>query len=399
MTMNRREFLASLAGGIGALCVHGGSASSAATGGYALAGTVMTGDGPPLADHAVLFKSGVIEAIVPAGTVTNRPVIAPPDATIIPGVINAHCHTIHTAADRRSRWLEHGVTAIGDVASSLAAMRQLADSPTGATATAAFSGPMLTPPGGYPTPVYDHSLSLAVASPAKATDAVRMLADLGASFIKISFEPGVAPEPWPVFDTATAAAICDTARALGLTVRCHVEDFSGLEPALDAGVHTIEHVPHRWNRNGSMQPVLTDGELIPEYLKLLERMVRDHVILTPTLDVLTRSPWNGPALFEPVRAFHAMGGQIALGNDYPFRRTDTGMPIREMRLLSKAGLDGRAVLRAATRTSAQACGFANRGTLAPGMAADMMVVSGDPTEDFTALAEPLLIAKDGIFVE
>jgi len=226
-----------------------------------------------------------------------------------------------------------------------------------------------------------------------------MLADRGATMIKISFEPGPLPHPWPQLDTQTAGAICDAARKLGLIVRCHVEDLSGLEPALNAGVHTVEHVPHRWHTRERIRPVLTsDNKLIDQYMSLLERMKRENVILTPTLDVLCRSPWRGASLFEPVRAFHAMGGRIAVGNDYPYKRTDAGMPSREMHLLSKTSMPPLDIIQAATQGSAAACGFTDRGALFPGMVADMIVVQGNPALGLTGLDNPLHIIKDGEFV-
>ncbi|AMK10279.1 amidohydrolase family protein [Pseudodesulfovibrio indicus] len=364
---------------------------------FALAGTVLPGRGDPLPGHAVLIRHGRIEAVVPAGLPRDRPVVAPPDAWILPGVINAHCHHAHTPEDRRRLWLESGVTALGDAASPLAALPDLLRSPAGTTATASACGPMLAPPGGYPLNAHTRDMALEINSPARGEDAVRRLADLGAGSVKIAFEPGNGPAPLPLFDAATARAVCDTARRLGLGVRAHVQDLSGLEPALNAGVRTIEHVPHVLRTPDGPAPVLDkSGAVLPAYRTLLERMARDGVILTPTLDVLSRTPWGGPALFEPVRTFHAMGGRVALGNDYPYRRTDAGMPAPEMRLLAEAGLPPEAVVEAATANAAEACGLRDRGLIAPGMAADLLVVRGFPTPD--ELQDPLHIVKDGVFI-
>ncbi|OIQ49739.1 Imidazolonepropionase [Pseudodesulfovibrio hydrargyri] len=394
MALSRRAFLTLLAGtGLLAPTVQ----AAPPRGTFALAGTVYPGQGAPLPGHAVLVRSGRIEDVVPAHAVTDRPIVAPENGSILPGVINAHCHDLHTVRERRERWLDHGVTGIGDAASPLKFLPALLDAPTGRTASASACGPMLCPPGGYPLPVHSPEHALSVASPKEGADAVRRLADLGVRRIKIAFEPGSLPEAWPLFDPGTARAICDAAHRLGLAVRCHVEDVSGLEPALDAGADCIEHVPHRWHEQGAIRPVLDpDGAPAPYYLRLLERMVRDGIIMTPTLDVFTRTPWNGPDLFAPVRAFHAMGGRIALGNDFPYRRTDAGMPVREMRLLAEAGLDDTAVLQAATATAAEVCGFTDRGRIAPGMAADLLAVRGAPAQD--ALQDPAHIVKDGVFI-
>lgn len=399
MLLTRRDFLTSLIG-LGALSATPSFAKELPTGTFALAGRIIIGDGSlPLNEHAILIHNGLIEAIVPAKNVLDRPTLTLPYSTILPGIINAHCHRIHSSIGRRERWLMQGVTSIGDVGSPLSAMPLLADSPLGYTATASFSGPMLTPPGGYPLPVHDSRYALVIQSPDDAHTAVSMLADRGATMIKLAFEPGVMPKPWPQFDAPTAKTLCNAARQKGLTIRCHVEDFSGLEKALNAGVHTIEHVPHRWHRHGHVRPILTsDNKLIDQYMVLLERMKQDNVILTPTLDVLCRSPWQGASLFEPVRVFHAMGGRIALGNDYPYKRTDAGMPSREMSLLSKTGMSPLAIIQAATKVSAAACGFTDRGILFPGMVADIIVVRGNPALGLGKMDTPTHVIKDGEFV-
>jgi imidazolonepropionase-like amidohydrolase len=396
MALSRRAFL-TLVAGTGLLAPEALAAPPPPGGAFALAGTVYPGRGAPLPGHAVLVRAGRIEGVAPAHAVADRPVLAPGGCSVLPGVINAHCHALHTARERRERWLDHGVTGIGDAASPLKFLPALLTSPPGRTASASACGPMLCPDGGYPLPVHSPEHGLVVASPRQGADAVKRLADLGAARIKIAFEPGTLPRPWPRFDPATAESICDAARRLGLAVRCHVEDLSGLEPALDAGVDFVEHVPYRWHGHGTIRPVLgPDGAPVPHYLRLLERMARDNVAMTPTLDVFTRTPWNGPALFEPVRAFHAMGGRVALGNDFPYRRTDAGMPVREMRLLAKAGLNELAVIEAGTATAAEVCGFRDRGRIAPGMAADLLMVLGAPTPD--ALQDPVHIVKDGVFI-
>ncbi len=402
MVLSRREFLTAASGLTALLASRKAMAASRTTGPYAVAGTIITGGGSALTDHAVLIRNGRIEAIVPRKTVADRKIIALPNATILPGIINCHVHRIHSHNERRERYLEHGVTSIGDAASPLSALPALTNSPSGTTASAACAGPMLCPPGGYPLPVHSADHGLVVNSPKHGRERVRQLANSGATMVKLAFEPGPYTTPWPLFDLPTAAAICDEARRRGMTIRCHVEDLGGLESALDAGVHTIEHVPHRWIHNGTMRPVLRKedgGQIpIPAYQSLLERMARDKVILTPTLDVLSRSVWNGPELYEPVRFFANLGGRIAVGNDHPYRRTDAGMPLKEMQLLQRAGLDNSAIVTSATQTSATACGYTNRGVLAPGMTADLLVVTGDPLADMSALAAPTHIIKDGEFV-
>jgi len=394
-TLSRRAFLAACA----ALALP--RPATAASSPRALIGTVLAGrDLAPLPGHAVLISGTRIIAVLPAASLPPDTQILSRSGHILPGVINCHVHRVHSAGDRRARYLLHGVTSIGDAASPLDALRELARSPTGQTATAACAGPMFCAPGGYPLPVHSPEHGLPTSSPRQARRHVRFLADHGATMIKLAFEPGPYPAPWPLLDAATAAAAADQARKLGLTVRCHVEDLGGLPPALDADVDVVDHIPHRHITRNGPQPVLTPDETAPSphYLALLERMARNNITLVPTLDVLSRSLWHGPCQTIPTAAFHALGGQIAVGNDFPYRRTDAGMPLAELHLLHNAGLPTSAVLQAATSGSAHACGLADRGTLQPGTQADLLVTRANPLQDLDALADPVLVMKDGVVV-
>lgn len=399
MSFTRREFLASI-GGLAALLAPEASGAVRAPRHdvFAVSGNIFSEQGAILENHAVLMEGGWIKDVIPADAAGDVAVLAHPGHTILPGIVNCHIHRCHTPEDRRNRFLRHGITAVGDVASPLSALPALRRSPVGATATTACAGPMLCPPGGYPLPVHDARHGLVVTSPTHGRERVRQLADLGAIMIKTAMEPGPYSVPWPMFDAATLHAIGDEAHRLDLVPRCHMEDFGGLATALDAGIRVIDHVPHRWLDRGRKRSILRGGVIVPEYRKQLERMVRDGVTLTPTLDVLSRSVWNGPELYEPVRAFAAMGGRIAVGNDYPYRRTDAGMPLKEIELLGKTGLEAPAILTSATRTSSAACGFNDRGLLKPGMRADLIVVTGNPTVDLTTMARVRLVIKDGMLV-
>ena len=395
-SLSRRAFLAACA----ALALPRPARAMPVSGRFALAGTVFAGDPAAfLPGHAVLVEDGRIRAVLPARELPAEVRVLSPGGFVLPGVINAHVHRIHAPEERRDRYLLHGATSIGDAASPLAALPLLARSPAGTTATAAFAGPMLCPPGGYPLTVHSPEYGLVITSPLQAREAVRALADQGCTLIKLAFEPGPLSAQWPLPDPASAAAAVDQAHRLGMVARCHVEDLGGLAPALDAGVDVIDHVPHRRVTPFGPQPILApDGEPLPDYLHLLERMARDGTTMVPTLDVFDRSLWRGPSLTAPVAAFHGLGGRVGVGNDFPYRGTDAGMPLAELGLLRQAGLEPEAVLRAATANSARACNLRDRGVIAPGQRADLIVAPRDPREDLDALAELSLIVKDGVVV-
>ncbi len=71
----------------------------------------------------------------------------------------------------------------------------------------------------------------------------------------------------------------------------------------------------------------------------------------------------------------------------------------EMEMLSWAGLSNEAILAAATRNAALALGLgAFVGTLEPGKFADLVIVSGNPLEDISALWNVEMVVKEGIVV-
>ncbi|MFD2356841.1 amidohydrolase family protein [Nonomuraea ferruginea] len=57
---------------------------------------------------------------------------------------------------------------------------------------------------------------------------------------------------------------------------------------------------------------------------------------------------------------------------------------RELELLTEAGLSAEEALAAATGLPARHFGLDDRGRIAPGLRADLVLVEGDPTRDITA---------------
>ena len=71
----------------------------------------------------------------------------------------------------------------------------------------------------------------------------------------------------------------------------------------------------------------------------------------------------------------------------------------ELELLGRAGLTPRDVLRAATSVPATVFGLTDRGRIAPGQRADLLLVDGDPTTDITNLRAITAIWKNGYLVD
>jgi imidazolonepropionase-like amidohydrolase len=93
---------------------------------------------------------------------------------------------------------------------------------------------------------------------------------------------------------------------------------------------------------------------------------------------------------DSVAALHRAGVPIMLGTD---ANQAPGVPAnvpygesahRELELLVQAGLTPAEALRAASAVTADRFGLPDRGRIAPGLRADLLLVDGDPTADITA---------------
>ena len=68
----------------------------------------------------------------------------------------------------------------------------------------------------------------------------------------------------------------------------------------------------------------------------------------------------------------------------------------ELELLVKAGLSPTEALAAATSVPARIFHLNDRGRIAPGWRADLLLVGGDPTREITATRDIIAIWKDGL---
>jgi len=385
-------------------------------------GTVIDGTGgPSIVDGVVLVEGERIRAVGNAAAFripANATVIDAGGGTILPGIINSHTHSTHDPAVRRA-FLTDGVTTVCNLGTSLDRLPLFDEVSVaeGPAATGYWAGPIITAPGGYPGPVYGSQFSYEVGSPADARAAVADLLDRGAGMIKIALAPGDPRNPWPVLDLARVQAIVGEAHARGVLVRAHVfEPYLVEDIVLPAGVDVIEHepmpilTPEEEGRvlGSNHPPTLLFDTVATDFSTLLKRLARQGVVIVPTLDGAVgelfvkpdRSPLEQIVVdlhVEAVRRFHALGGTIALGNDFGgVPRVEQGMPLVEMRLLLAAGLTPMEVIEASTRHAAVVCGHgADLGTLEPGKLADIVVVAGDPLTDLAAMDSVVAVVKGG----
>jgi imidazolonepropionase-like amidohydrolase len=100
---------------------------------------------------------------------------------------------------------------------------------------------------------------------------------------------------------------------------------------------------------------------------------------------------------EAVRQLARAGVPLLTGTDSPSPGQTYGAAVHgEMELLVATGLTPVQALTAATSAPARAFRLTDRGTIAPGKRADLVLVDGDPTTDITATRRIVAVWKKGV---
>lgn len=314
-------------------------------------------------------KVSVSKRQVPAG-VTK---IDGSGKTLLPGFIDAH---VHVELYDPKRVLRGGITTARDLAWPPERIFPLAKR-LGEQSTEGpyllVAGPMITARGGYPTKAgwAPKGTGLEVRNESEAVWAVTELSSKGADVIKVAQEPHAGP----VLDHVLLTTVVNEAHGRGLKVTSHLGSLDQLEVALDAGVDELAHG-------------LWSAERIPE--ALIDRMVAEGLVVIPTLHI---DP--SPVRVDNLRRFLVAGGTAIYGTDMGNAGPPPGIDVTELRLMIDAGMSLEGVLASATSAAADHLGLADRGSIAAGKRADLIVVKGDPRKDLNTLESPLLVMRDG----
>ena len=116
---------------------------------------------------------------------------------------------------------------------------------------------------------------------------------------------------------------------------------------------------------------------------------------------LQRAESLWPKALSLVKAYHDGGVLLAAGSDVPNAWVVPGLGLhRELELLGDAGLTPLEVLRVATHNGAEALGIlGDRGTLEVGKAADLVVLSRDPTLTLGNTRRIEIVMQDGHVID
>jgi imidazolonepropionase-like amidohydrolase len=411
------------------------------------------------------FRDEPLRVDVENGTIRAvRPWTEPPppgaiDArgkTLLPGLIDAHCHAARVGlfepdeppnppavAANLAGALSRGVTTLGDMgctAPLARSLRALGEARTDAPAVRS-SGPILADPLGYPLdwmrPFHRRmGVAIACADERSARSAVERVAASGMDHVKMTImHKSYAYQPLSVFSKSVARAIVDEAHRLGLRALAHAHWDADYRLALDAGVDALMHssfdpleedtvrrvrdagVPvcatlwvfhsaclgaeQRWD----CDPSRTLGVTRPvrrSWRRFAEAYAESGDVLPAGIagglpKALAREGVRNAV--ANLRLLHDADVPIVHGSDGPFGYSSIGRPRDELGALHDAGLDVTTCLRAATWEAASLLGAGDRGRIAPGLRADFVVLEGDPRQGLDALDRVRDVFRGGVRVD
>jgi imidazolonepropionase-like amidohydrolase len=358
-----------------------------------------------------------VGASVPTG---GARVLDFPDATLIPGLIEGHSHlllhpynetpwddqVLHESLGERvaravvhaRHTLEAGVTTVrdlgtegagyADVGLKAAIDKGVTPGPRILTSTRAIVATGAYQPRGAP----EWTLPVGAEEAGGLEELTRVVRDQigrGADWIKLygDYGYGTAGGSRPTFTEEELRRTVEIAAAAGHLVSVHASTPEGMRRATLAGVRTIEH------GNGGT----------PEVFRL---MAERGVALCPTIaagwSIATYGGWRPGVDPEPAgvtrkresfQSARAAGVPICFGGDVGVYAH--GDNARELELMASYGMTPKEVLVAATSGNARILALEDRGRIAPGQLADLVVVWGDPTADVKALRQIALVMKGG----
>jgi imidazolonepropionase-like amidohydrolase len=394
---------------------------------------ILDGSTERTASSDVLVRGGFIDAVSPGRLDPGGAIVIDVGGrTLMPGLIDAHCHITGlslspkniaysaeeialAAASYLKNALMDGFTTIREAGGADYSIAHLLAEGAIIGPRLFYSGRALTQTGGgadFRTPVEvndpcGHASPFSVMSViADGVDEVRKAAReelrRGAAQIKLFASGGVVfPSESHAalyeFSEAELKAAVEEAGARGAYVMAHVYTDEGVRRCLRAGVRSIEHA--NFVSRDTVAMMAERGVYFdPTFISLVQRIESAGQTRLPDGIVanLRQTVSRGQQVYEWAKQFDV---PIAFGTDLWGPEAQKSQ-LREFE--TRAGLDSpHRIIRSATAVNAELLMQKGKlGTIAPGACADLLVVDGDPLADLSVMTDPArnlkLIMKGGV---
>ena len=385
--------------------------------------------GELLSDQTIVIENGKIASIGASAGIkvpSAATIIDLPNATVLPGLIDAHVHLTMdpkfgyeelgvsvprqtlTGAKNARVTLQAGFTTVRNVAAdgySDVALRDAINAGDVPGPRMLVSGPPLGITGGHADnnllPFAYHAKNESICdSPWACRAQVRENIKYGADLIKIMASGGVlskGDDPQASqFTLEEMKAIVDEAHRLGRKVAAHAHGAQAILWASQAGVDSIEH--GSYIDDAAIAEMKKDGTYLVPTLYLGDWML-DNAGLTHLPDfLLVKAKAVIPAARQHIAHAFASGVKVAFGTDaavYPH-----GLNAHEFAVMVKLGLTPLQSIQAATLNAADLLGWSGKvGSLEPGAWGDVIAVDGNPLQDVTVLEHVKFVMKGGDVVK
>jgi imidazolonepropionase-like amidohydrolase len=402
----------------------------------------------PVVDGFVLVDDDRIDAVgrwpeledsTPPGAALGAvPIVDCGDATLLPGLINAHVHLTLSGsmsvledylAERDAGTEMLTARAIANLRAAVAAgtttvrdcgtLNDVAFAVRAGVEAGKIDGPrVLTCGAGLTTwGGHCHFFCHQVDTTAELRSAVTEQAQAGADFIKIFATGGnltPATDPFAAqYGADQVRAVVETAHDAGLAVAAHAHAPEGIANAIAGRVDTIEHCTFETEARVAYDPTLVDeiatlGMVVCPTTSAAWEAVLGRKPLPPeevealiAANPVAQRMW--PRMSEirgNVRKMFNAGVVLIGGNDAGVPRSsfdEYPLSVAAMADFGQfpVGLSPLDALRASTSLAARACGLTDTGRLDPGLRADVLAVDGNPLDQIGDLEHVKLVICNG----
>ena len=375
------------------------------------AARAFDGRGGIISNAQIVVDSGRIISIGPRGAAPHGArVIDLGNRTLLPGLIDVHTHPawyfnrhgrLHTAADSspiQESLLAAARNAEATLLAGFTTIQSLGDLSDAVLAAFARQQQFMVPRIITSLePITDRR-----ASPDSLRALVRDRKFQGAEVIKIFASASIRDGGGQTMSDEQLAAMCGEARAVGLRTVVHAHAAAAVLAASRAGCSQVEH-----------------GIFVTQ--EVLDTMAARGTVFDPQCGLVFHNYLDNRAKYEGIGNYNE-AGFAAMQRAIPMALGVMRMALATPRLVvaygtdAVAGADGRNAedlvcrvseagedpvhaLAAATSVNAAALGLGDRiGVLAPGYAADIIAVDGDPTRDIAMVRRVKFVMQGGAVV-
>jgi imidazolonepropionase-like amidohydrolase len=385
--------------------------------------------GKMLSHQTIVIRGDKISSV---GDFTNQTV--PPDATVIdlsnatvlPGLIDAHTHLTFatnfgystlgisiprealTGARNARVTLDAGFTTVRNVGAdgfTDVALRDAINAGDVPGPRMLVSGPPLSITGGHADnnllPFEYHATSDGVADGVEGVrHMVRQNIKYGADLIKFMASGGVLshgdnPQA-SQYTEEEMRVIVEEAHRLGRKVAAHAHGAQAILWASRAGVDSIEH--GSYIDDAGIAEMKKDGTYLVPTLYLGDWFLENAERIGTPAELIAKGRAVIPEARKNIARAFAAGVKVGFGTDaavYPH-----GLNAHEFAVMVKLGMTPLGAIQAATVNDADLLGWADKvGTVEAGKFADLIAVDGDPLADVTTLEKVKFVMKGGEVVK